>query len=111
MHERLLLTTTILGGDAVTAASLQHQRCKVSVQDRILHGVEHNLDVLRIDGSREVMIDWLRRLQTLVVTVVAADTEKHLQDEGLNVDDRVRVAGVLRIVPAYVSLGVLHFLR
>lgn len=67
---------------------------------------------MRIDGIREMMIDGLGRLQTRqVMTVVASDAQKHLQDEGLDVDDGVRVAGVLRVVPANVSLGVLHLQR
>jgi hypothetical protein len=59
-----------------------------------------------------MMVDGLGRLQALqVMAVVASDAQEHLQDEGLDVDDGVRVAGVLRVVPADVSLGILHLQR
>lgn len=89
---------------------LQHKRREIPLQYRIFNRIEHNLDILRIYGVGEVMVDRLWWLQALeLVIVVAADAEKHLQDEGLDVDDRVRISGVLRIIPANVSLRVLHF--
>lgn len=42
---------------------------------------------------------------------VLAHVRKHLQDEVLHVQDRVRVAGKLRIVPADVRVRVLDLLR
>jgi hypothetical protein len=45
----------------------------------------------------------------MMVTVVAANSEKHLEDECLHVDYRMWIACVLRIIPTNVSLGVLYF--
>lgn len=54
--------------------SLQHQRREIPLENRILHGIEHNLDILCIDGRREVMVDGLRWFQALqVMTVVASN--------------------------------------
>lgn len=57
-----------------------------------------------------MMINWLWRLQT-VIMVILSDAQKHLQDEGLNVDYRVWIPRELRIIPANVSLLIFHFQR
>ena len=72
------------------------------MQDRVLHRAEHDLNVLRVDRVGEVMVDGRFG--------VFPHVHKHLQDEVLHVQDRVRVAGELRIVPADVRLRVFHLL-
>lgn len=82
---------------------MQHQLLQVPLQDRVLDRAEHDLDVLRVDGVRKVVVDRLLR--------VLPHVRKHLQDKVLHVQDRVRVAGELRIVPADVRVRVLDLLR
>lgn len=84
-------------------ALLQHQRRQVPLQDRVLDRAEHDLNVLGVDRVREVMIDG--RFGIL------AHVHEHLQDEVLHVQDRVRIAGELRIVPADVRVRIFDLLR
>lgn len=72
------------------------------MQNRVFHGIKNDLDVLRIDRRREMMI---KRL-----FCIPADAGEHREYKRLYVLHGMRIASKLRKVPTYIGLGIGHFL-
>lgn len=83
--------------------SLQHERLEVAVEDRVLDGVEDDLDVVRVDGGGEVVVE--RGLG------LAAHVGEHVEQEHLHVAQVVRISRELRVEPADVRLLAGHLPR
>lgn len=83
--------------------SLQHERLQVSIEDCVFDGVEYNLNVVRVDGGREVVVERGLGLATHV--------GEHVEQEHLHVAQAVRVARELRVEPADVGLLAAHLAR
>lgn len=83
--------------------SLQHEGFEVAVEDRVLDGVEDDLDVVRVDGGGEVVVE--RGLG------LAAHVGEHVEQEHLHVAQVVRISRELRVEPADVRLLAGHLPR
>lgn len=75
--------------------------CEITLQHRILNRIEYHLNIFRVHGIREMMIDGR--------SSVPADAHEHLQYKILDVKYRMRIPRELWIEPTNVRVRVFHF--